>query len=828
MHNTKQLKILFMKKKFTLLAIASLIMSLVSSYAQSNTGKVTGNVGNGQKPLEAATVAVLNAKDSSLVKMAVTDKSGRFEVENLADGKYLVLVSAVSYEKTYSSIFELSAPKASFELPALTIALAGKELQGVIVTVKKPFVEQKLDRTIINVDAVASNTGLTVLDVMEKAPGITIDKDGNISLKGKQGVTILMDGKPTYLGGQDLVNLLKSMPSNQLEQFEIMTNPPAKYDAAGNSGIINLKTKKNKARGYNGSFILGFGQGVYPKANNSLNMNYRSGKWNVFGNYGYNYSKGFQKITLLRNFRDINTLDLVSVFEQNSHQIRVNTFQSLKLGADFYMSKKTTLGIVLNGFTNPGTENNENSTYIINRTGVLETRNAGLNSIKRKMDNTSANFNLRHEFDSTGMELTFDMDYVGYTTTNNQMFNNYFYDKNDVKKQPDELLKSSLPQNIKIYSAKADFVKPINKTTKLEAGLKASYVTTDNDALYQNWLNNAWQTDLGRTNHFIYKENINAGYVNASKDFSKKWSAQLGLRLENTISKGNQVTNATTFERNYTQLFPTAFIGYNLNDKNQFGLNYGRRIERPDYEDLNPFYNFLDKYTFQIGNPYLKPQFTNAVELSHTYGGFFTTTLNYSYTKDIISEIVEQIDSTNTTIVKQSNIASQNNIGISINAGFAVTKWWRTNIYTNIFYNKYSGIINNGDVAVDATSANFNANNQFTFKNGWGADVSGNYQSPGIRGVLAARGMGVVNFGISKQVLKKMGTIKLGIRDLLYIQQFHGYSKYQNVDIDFRSRRDSRVVNLSFSYRFGKPIKGLKQRKTGGAGDEQNRVKGGN
>ena len=817
-----------MKNKFTLLAIAGLMMASVSSYAQSKIGKVTGNVSNGQKPLEAATVSVLNAKDSSLVKMAVTDKAGHFEVENLAEGKYLVLVSSVSYQNTYSSIFELHAQKVSFELPAITIALAGKELQGVTVTVKKPFVEQKLDRTIVNVDAVASNTGLTVLDVLEKAPGITVDKDGNISLKGKSGVMVLMDGKPTYLGGQDLVNLLKSMPSNQLEQLEIMTNPPAKYDAAGNSGIINLKTKKNKARGYNGSVTMGFGQGVYPKANSSVNMNYRSGKWNLFGNYGYNYNKGFQSITLLRNFRDINTLNLVSVFEQNSHQIRENTFQSLKLGADFYMSKNTTLGVVFNGFTNPGTENNENNTYIKNSIGVLDTRNAGVNTIKRKMDNASANFNLRHEFDSTGTELTFDMDYVGYTTTNNQMFNNYFFDKNDVKKQPDELLKSGLPQDIKIYSAKSDFIKPINKTTKLEAGLKTSFVSTDNDALYQNWLNNAWQTDLGRTNHFIYKENINAAYVNASKEFSKKWSAQLGLRLENTIAKGNQVTDGTTFERNYTQLFPTAYIGYNLNEKNQFVLNYGRRIERPDYEDLNPFYNFLDKYTYQVGNPYLRPQFTNAVELSHTYGGFLTTTLNYSFTKDIMTEIVEQIDSTNTTFVKQSNIATQKNIGISINAGIPIAKWWRSNVYTNVFYNDYEGIINKGAIRVNATSWNININNQFTFKNGWGADVSGNYMSPNIRGVLAAKGMGVVNLGISKLVMKKMGTLKLGIRDPFYIQQFHGYSKYQNVDIDFRSRRDSRVLNLSFSYRFGKPIKGLKQRKTGGAGDEQSRVKSGN
>ncbi|MES2773212.1 MAG: TonB-dependent receptor [Bacteroidota bacterium] len=816
-----------MKKMIKMITALGLMLFSAGSFAQTKNGKVSGNVGNATKPLEAATVSVLNAKDSSLVKMAVTDKTGHFEIENLAPGKYLVSVSSISYQKSFSNVFEVGAEKPSIEIPAFTLTEAGKELKGVTVTVKKPFVEQKLDRTIVNVDAVASNTGLTVLEVLEKSPGILVDKDGNISLKGKSGVMILIDGKPSYLGGQDLANLLKSMPSSQLEQLEIMTNPPAKYDAAGNSGIINLKTKKNKVKGYNGSVTVGAGQGFYPKTNNSINMNYRNGKWNVFGNYGYNFNKGFQNITLTRNFRDVNTLKLLSVFDQKSLQIREYEFQSLKVGADFYASKKTTLGFVLNGFTNPGTENSENNTYIFNSTGSLDTRNAGVNKVKRKMSNGAANVNLRHEFDSLGTELTADADYVGYTTVNNQMFNNYFYDKNDQKKQPDELLKSSLPQDIKIFSAKVDFTKPINKTTKFEAGLKTSFVTTDNDALYQNWANNEWQTDLGRTNHFIYKENINAAYVNASKELSKKWSAQLGLRLENTIAKGNQVTSGTTFDRNYTQLFPTAYIGFNANEKNQFVLNYGRRIERPDYEDLNPFYNFLDKYTYQVGNPYLKPQFTNGVELTHTYGGFLTTTLNYSYTKDIMTEVIEQIDSTNTTFVKQSNIATQKNIGLSINAGIPIAKWWRTNIYTNVYHNQYTGIVNNGYITVNAATWMINMNNQFTFKNGWGADMSGNYQTGSVRGVLASMPMGVVSFGISKTVLKKMGTVKIGIRDPFYIQQFHGYSKYQNVDIDFRSRRDSRVLNFSFTYRFGKPIKGIKQRKTGGAGDEQNRVKSG-
>ena len=796
-------------------------------FAQSN-GKIAGMVGSNKKPLEAVTVSVLKTTDSSLVKTAVTDKAGHFTVNNLPAGKYLVVASSVNYQKKYSAAFEIKAETTSLELPAIELTEGGKDLGSVTVTVKKPFIEQKMDRTIVNVDAVASNTGLTVLEVLEKSPGISVDKDGNISLKGKQGVMILIDGKPSYLGGQDLVNLLKSMPSNQLETMELMTNPPAKYDAAGNSGIINLKTKKSKTRGYNGSINIGYGQGVYPKANSGANMNYRNGKWNLFGNYAYNFNKNFQDIAMIRNFRDLNSLALLSAFEQKSFQLRKNNFQSLKFGADFYASKKTTVGFVLNGFTNPGTEQNNTDADIYNGQHLLETRNAGYNYTKRKMDNISGNVNVRHQFDSAGTELTADVDYVRYTTKNNQQFDNYFYDKNGLKKQPDEILKSSLPQDINIFSAKTDFTKPINKTTKIEAGLKTSIVKTDNNALYQNLLNNNWETDLGRTNHFIYKENINAAYVNMSKDLTKKWSAQLGLRLENTISNGEQVTTGIKFKRNYTQLFPTVYVGYHASEKNEFVINFGRRIQRPNYEDLNPFYNFLDKYTYQVGNPNLKPQFTNAIELSHTYNNVLTTTLNYSETKDILTEIVEQIDSTSTTFVRKDNIASQKNLGLSMNLGMPVTKWLRTNIFANVHYDQYKGIINQQFTSVSATSLEMNMSSQFTFKKGWGGDINGWFQTAGVRGVLGYKAQGTFNLGISKQILKTMGTLKLTVRDPLYLQQFHGYSKYQNVDMDFRSKRDSRGVNISFAYRFGKPLKNVKQRKTGGAGDEQNRVGGGN
>jgi iron complex outermembrane receptor protein len=816
-----------MKKLTTFLLSIGLISIGLNGFSQATkNGAVEGTVMGNKRNLEGANILLLRAKDSTTIKMVVTNAEGKFTISSLGNGKYLLGVKNIGFAKFISSPFELSSEKPSFSFGAISLKPLDKELGNVTVATKKPFIEQKLDRTIVNVDAMPTNSGLTVLEILEKAPGVVVDKDGNISLKGKDGVTILIDGRPTYLSGQDLANMLKNMPGGNLDQLEIMTNPPAKYDASGNSGVINIKTKKTKIVGFNGSATAGYGQGVYPKANGSINLNYRKGKFNFFGNGGYNYNERFQTIELKRIFRDKVSSILASVFDQDSYSKRQYNGYSYKFGADYFASKKTTFGVVVNGYGDRGTELGDNVTLISNAGGSLDTRNTAVNNMKTVFDNIGVNLNFRQLLDTTGSEITGDVDYINYSSGNTQEMTNHFFDANGSKKKVDEMMRGYLPSNINIYSAKVDYTHPINKTSRLEAGLKSSYVETDNNALYDTLNANGWEADANRSNHFIYKENINAAYVNFNKELNKKWSIQTGLRLENTIAKGNQLTTGETFKRNYTQLFPTVYIGYNANEKNQFVLNYGRRINRPDYGSLNPFYHFLDKYTFEVGNPYLKPQFSHNVELSHSFNGFLTTTINYSRTTDIIQDVIDQIDSTNTTFIKKGNIAKRRNIGLSVSAMIPVTKWWKANIYTNVYNNSFSGLVNGVYTEVEATTFSGNISNMFTFKKGWTAEISGNYQSKALGGVLGRNPMGVVNAAVAKQVMKNKGTIRLNIRDVFFTQKFNGFAKYQNIDVTMHQYRDSRVVNLGFSYRFGKG-KPVQQRKKGGAGDEQSRVGGG-
>ena len=825
---TKQLKM----NKLTFITVFFLIISKFE-IAQVPNGIIKGKIADGgdQKIIDAATVSLLKAKDSSLVKITLADKEGNFLFENIASGKYYLLATSTGHMQSYSKVLEVAGNSV---INAGTIQLSAnvKTLKEVSVVAKKPFIERKIDRTIINVDAAITNAGTTAMEVLEKSPGVSIDKDGNISLKGKQGVMIMMDGRPSYLSGQELANLLKNMPSSAIDQIEIMTNPSAKYDAAGNSGIINIKTKKNKLKGINGNISTSIIQGRYTKTNNSINLNFRKGKVNLFGNYSYSLWKGYEELHIIRNFRNTVTKQLETIFDQESNQLHNSNENNLKFGMDFYANKKTTLGIVFSGFVNPSHNSGNNTTLLKSFDNKIDSIVVAQSLQKGKSNNFSTNLNLRHAFDSTGKEFTVDLDYLTYFQTSNQFFQNNFYNPDYTERQPATQLKGMLPATVNIYSVKTDFTLPLKNSAKFEAGLKSSYVTTDNDALYQNNSSSGFVTDEGKTNHFMYRENINAAYINYSRQI-KKWGMQAGLRAENTNAQGHQVGNSTrpdsSFTKNYTNLFPTVYISYEANKKNTFSINYGRRIDRPAYQDLNPFYYFLDEYTYEVGNTLLQPQFTDNIELSHTYNGFLTTTINFSKTNNLFTDVLKQITSERKTFLTKENIASRTDVGLAVSANFPIAKFFTTNIYTNAAYDKYKGALDGGYLNVNNITVFANMNNQFKFKKGWSAELSGFYRTKGIEGQIVVNPMWRMDAGLQKQVLKSKGTLKLSVRDIFRSQNFIGTVNYQDIDVYVNSRHDNRTASLTFTYRFGKPLQNQQRRKTGGASDEQDRVKtGGN
>jgi SdrD B-like protein/outer membrane beta-barrel protein/TonB-dependent receptor-like protein len=441
-----------------------LLLSATVTMAQTFS-KISGSVQEtGGKGLNGVTASLLKAKDSSLAKASVTDKNGLYEFENIKEGQYLISFTSVGFEKKTTQVISLTSGNA-MQIPAVILQQVAKGLSEVTVQAKRPLVENKIDKMVVNVDASPTNAGANALEVLEKSPGVSVDRDGNISIKGKQGVIVLIDGKQTYLSGQDLANLLRNMPASQLDQVEIMTQPSAKYDASGNSGILNLRTKKNLAKGFNGTINLSYVQGRYPKSPNSFNFNYRSGKINLFTNLSYSFWSGFNDQHLTRKFHKDGELE--SVFEQQADQKHYGHNYNARIGLDYSIDKNTTIGFLVNGTHNPRRWENNGRADIYNGKGELDSFNVVQTINRDTWQNLGANLNFRRVLNANGREFTVDLDRIAYKTKSRQTSDNYNYFPDNTYSVDPFLLRGNLPSEITIYSGKADYVHPLTKESKL-------------------------------------------------------------------------------------------------------------------------------------------------------------------------------------------------------------------------------------------------------------------------------------------------------------------------------------------------------------------------
>lgn len=807
------------------------ILLSATTFSQTRSGKISGVITDeSQKPLQSASVSLLRAKDSSLVKVAVTDKEGKYEFESISDGKYLLSVTSVGFQKRFGQAFDITESNSIVKADVIKLPSEARAIEGVTVVAKKPFIETKIDKTVVNVDASPTSAGATALDILEKSPGITVDNDGNINLRGKQGVIVMMDGKPTYLSPADLANLLRNMPASALDQIEIMTNPSSKYDASGNSGVINIKSKKGKNNGFNGSIMVGAtasffspGEALYvmPKTQNSINFNWRKNKINFFGNYNPNAFKGRNLLLLDSRFIDDNFNTFGYNFTETQFKFGNNN-HTLKLGLDWYANKNNVLGIVVSGFTFKGRPTPVSVSDLVDENYQLENRLISSTDNDLKFQNATLNLNWKHTFDTSGRELMTDFDYVAYSNVSDMILTTDFYNST-LQKTGTSYLKGHLPADINIYTIKSDYTQPF-KNGKIEAGVKFSYVKNNNLVNYERLVDNKWEIDDIRSNHFIYDENINAGYINYSREI-KKWTVQAGLRVENTIAHGNQVLTKQTFKRDTTNLFPTAFVSYKIDKKNTLTIAYGRRIQRPNYQDLNPFTYFLDTLSYRQGNIYLRPQYTHNIDLTHSFNGKFITTFNFNTTDDIISQIVRPVENSKIRYLTVDNVAQFTNIGLSVTAPISFAKWLNSNLFVNVFNNRYRGIYDTFNLDISYTSFTANMTNNFTFKKGWSAELSGMYRHKALGGLTRMDPIYQMSFGVQKQVMKGKGTVRFNVRDPFAWQKFRGRNTYGMVDGGFYARPDIRQVTGTFTWRFGKNgQQNQPRRRNSSSQDEQNRV----
>ena len=694
-----------------------------------------------------------------------------------------------------------------------------KKLNEVIITGKKQLIERKQGKTVVNVDASVTNAGTTVLEVLEKSPGVMVDKNGNISLQGKTSVLVMIDDKPTYLSGTELSNLLGSMSSTQVNQIELITSPSAKYDASGNAGIINIKTKKNKQDGFNGNLTLNAGHGEHLKSNNSLMLNYRQGKINAFLNYSVNYNKGFTDIYAYRKYFDAQGA-IISVLDQPSYLGSENTNNLLRTGLDFYASSKTTLGITLTGTAVSRNGAGNATAKWLNPQLTQDSAIITNSTTDYSLKNGSVNLYGRHNLNKI-QDIGFDLDYLRYDIANDQVFQNIRTGAVNYQQGS----RGDIPSQLSILSAKADYTLQIGKSAKFEAGIKSSSINTDNTAKYQLASGNNWTEDLQKSNHFLYQENINSIYSSVEHKINRL-SYQLGLRYENTNYTGNQLGNAlqpgSKFSKNYQNLFPSGYLTYEVDSANTFSFTAGRRIDRPAYQKLNPFVFIINKYTYQRGNPFFLPQHTWNFELSHSYKQFLTTAIAYSGIKNYFSQLFLS-EGNDILVYTEGNVGQMHNLGIYITAQVSPFKWWSLTAQSNFNYKKLSGY-QNVDYKSSVNQLHTTMNNQFRLSPTLNAEISGFYTTQArndLQELLSPTGQ--VSAGMIKTILKGKGSLRLTARDIFYTQAMEGMTDFPGANEYFILWRDTQVINVGFNYRFGKPLKAAK-RSTGGAADEINRA----
>lgn len=819
-------------RTFSLLfVLAGLFFQTALAQQAAVKGSVQGRcVDQADKAMPFATLLLVRSADSTLVKGAVADVEGAYAFDNISAGQYRLSAQMVGYVKTYSEPFSIDADHATISLPALKLAEEQKKLAEVTVVAKKPFIEQQVDRTVVNVENSVVSAGNTLLEVLEKAPGVTVDQQNDaIKVRGKGGVIVEIDGKRSYLSTQELMNLLRNTPSDNVEKIEVITNPSAKYDAAGNSGIINIRFKKNKNLGTNGTITMGTGQTLQPngrgRATTSLNLNHRAGKVNLFGNYSYGYYENFNVNNI---YRRIPYNDNVTYFDQHTRRTSFSHDHNFKVGADWSVGKKTTLGALFSGFTeNWNQPAGESKTDILDEQLAVTRRFTTVSTVGNRLTNLNYNLNAKHQFDDKGHELSADVDYVTYDgSSRNQLGTQFFTPDNVPSGRPDSV-RNTMPSAIQILVGKVDYAHPLKKG-KLEMGLKASRVESDNNLTFET-KTDVWANDPTRSNRFIYTEQISAAYVNYSTQLSKKTQLQAGLRLEHTNSVGNSVTLNDRRERDYTNLFPSVFLTQQLDTNNALSLNYSRRIDRPNYQNLNPFVFFLDPYTYQQGNPNLRPQFTHALQLTHTFKQSFITTLAYSRISDaILDEVPRQIAAENKTFVTSENIDHQDNLSLTFSFPLPVTKWWQMQTNVSAFYNNYKTIYNDQLLTLQQTSWNAYTSQNFTLSKTVNLEVSGYYNGAGVYGFYRFRPQGALSIGLQKQLWEKRGRLSLNMNDIFWTNRFRGIAQFQDIDFAVSSFWQSRNIRATFTYRFGnQQVKAARQRNTG-ADDLKSRMKGGN
>lgn len=802
--------------------ICTLFLTLFALARQSGKS-ISGQVKDIQnEPVAGATLQLRNASDSAIIQTKTARDNGRFEFANLSQGKYLLTITATGAQRYTSAPLTLEEGRNQLVLPAIILLPQKKStLQEVVVTARKPLLEQDIDKTIVNVEAMISSATSNTLEVLEKTPGITVDANGEISLNGATGVNVLIDGRPTYMSGRDLAAYLRSLPGSMLDKIELMTNPPARFDANGGA-VINIRLKRKRTQGYAGSATINYNQGKLARSYNSLNLNYLNRKVNLFSNFSYGRYADFGDEVNNRQFYSGNAQKISSVALSTYTSTGSNEFSG-RMGMDYMLSSKTTIGIIGNASSR---RRKELMGYVSERYSagdVLDSTGWGNGTTRSSWRQLNGNVNIQHKFDNAGKELTADVNYINYSNKGKQLLQNFVNSASGNQLSDNEFL-YDLPSNIDIYTARADYSHPLKNKASLSAGLKTSFVENDNQSDYFAVDGGNHSPDYGRSNHFIYDENINAAYVNGRKDW-KRFGMQLGLRFENTQIKGTQLGNAvvpaSSFSNDYNGLFPTAFFSYKLDSlgRHTLAVNYARRINRPGYQQLNPFLFFIDQYSYNTGNPYLKPSYSNRGEVNYRYKQLVNVIAMFERNTDGITGATRNED--NILITRSENIATRQMAALLLYLNLNPAKWWTLNFHVAGARFETKGQLYTEKLDLHVYTWRTNMLSQFKLPDDWSVEVYAAYNAPNINWQRIVQARYWVNTAVQKKLLKGKASLKVNFEDIFHTLRWKDETKgLANAVAYHIGTNDTQRVGIAFSYSFGKEIFKRKRRYNDNTADD--------
>lgn len=775
-------------------------LSVYPSFGQTKNA-LTGQLKDEKGAAVAyANIAILSVSDSSLVTGDVTDEEGRFKISSPNTGKYILKVSAIGFVD-FTIPFEVGEAGFQKEFGVIILKEDIQQLNEVKINSLRPTIVHEVDKMVVSIEGTALAASSSAFDILSKAPGVWIDQDGSVQLNGKAGVRILIDGRPTYLSAKELQNMLEGMSAENIKNLEIISNPSSRYEAEGTSGIINITLKKNQLAGINGSVYAGYEYRSMHGYSGGANINIKKGKWSSFANLDM-AKRPWRRTSEMK--RAFNEETVSTTFDQEGKEDVVRYTPSIRLGTDFDMDRKNSIGVMVNLSSHDASHDFKTASYL--RNGTPD------NNMLIKANNYTAyqtqmgTFNLHYtrKPDTLGTVIAADLNYVRLNNSGNADFHNQIYRLENNALVSDELLTSDNPTYFDIYAAKIDFERPLKKVGKLELGLKASYVQSDNQLNFYKVEEGNKIRDTNRSNHFIYKEYIYAGYANFSAKLNDTWNLQAGLRAEQTVAEGRSMTLDTTTPRDYLNFFPSVFLQQKVNDNYQISYNYSRRINRPNYESLNPFIFYLDPYTWAKGNPLLKPQYTNSFEVRQTWKNSYNLVLNYALSQDFMAEVPEQNNEDKTTVFSQRNVDDFKNIGATLVAPIQITKSWSTNNTLIFAYQQYSTVMN--DLNLENNQMFFMAQSvhNFMLPQNIKMEMNAGYQGPLAYGLYKIESQWWVDLGLKRTFINDKLDVSLNFTDIFRTRQVIGSANINGNINSFDQYFSAQSIKINLRYMFNK------------------------